>query len=583
MKHVRAFDKKNNMDEDSNIKLKKKCSPYRVMETGRELSWYVPKAMYYFFTFEFIEFLPREFSEYKYKKGEEHGTIEENDDTVWKVPKIVGRVIKIALQVVFFLIFAFEVLLQFILFITDSVNLNARCCNNSTSGEDTFQEVLFATDFINSLVALGCCYFIYVNSNILDEVEFKYGVTSNLTKSNPKIQIDSSSSNSDSEDGEASRWKCPFPSGKSKFFSGTGLFLAYMIVFILPLILIFYFKPEYNPSYRELNYKYYLGTVNTFIDIFPDILEKSGCNVSKTMNLKTLRYVDSILECIITVQWHLSPVLACIAIRYICKNLQYKTEQAVKNSKEYIEKKWQEMREMGNDIQVADKIKEAENANQKVGGEIQKVGGEIQNVGGKIQNVAVKIEKVVAVKIEKVVAVKNEKVGGKIEKVGGEIQKVGGEIEKVWNQIQKVEGADQKVEGADQKVEGADQKVEGADQKVEGADQKVEDADQKVEDADQKVEGADQKVEDADQKVEGADQKVEDADQKVWNQIQKVGGKIEKVGGEIEKVGGEIKKVGGEIKKVGGEIKKVGNKIQKVGNEIQKVGNEIQKVGVQTR
>ena len=286
-------------------------SSQTVMEMSRKLGWYVPVFMYYILTFEFIEDLLPFFSKLGYKKlkiGKEK-------------LEIAGKVLKIAIQGLLFLFLAFEVMLQFILFITDSVYLNVDCCNYSKSGEDTFQEVMFVTDFINSIVALGCCYFIYVNSKILKkEVKFE-----NM----PKDQI---------------IWKCKLPSGKSKFFSRIGIFLAYTIILLLPLTLTCAFKRENSTTQI-----YYFGSANTFIDLFPEILKNSGCNLTKEhIDMNVYMSIDYLMEFVNTIQWHMSPVLACVAIRYICKHLQNEIEHAVKRSKEYIEEKWQGITELGN-------------------------------------------------------------------------------------------------------------------------------------------------------------------------------------------------------------------------------------------
>ena len=295
------------------------ASPYttETKEKGLELYarmwlWYIPVIAYNIFTLEFIEYpiscLP-DSTGIKLKKFKFEINI-----------KWLRHYFKRILQIGMVLLFSAQILGQFILFIVDAVRINSkRCCEPSTLNTDTTEEIMFASDFINSIVSLTSCYFIYANSNIFREFEIEF--RNPATKSN--------------------LWVWKLPRGKGKFFSRIAVISAYTTVLILPMVMV--------ASFNKLSW------VNAYLKVFPDLLNASECpsgnqlkNTTTTTALKELfesgQHVYKVMSCAITIHWHICPVLACVVARYICKELEYQVDRATRRSTEYIINEWNKMK-----------------------------------------------------------------------------------------------------------------------------------------------------------------------------------------------------------------------------------------------
>ena len=220
------------------------------------------------------------------------------------------------LQMVMVFLLSAQLLAQFILFITDAIKINRKnCCDPSYSNTDTIEEVMFVSDFIDSIVSLSSCYFIYVNSNVFTKFKIKFR--------NPLTT------------GRIRLWR--LPSGKGKFFSRIGIILAYIVILILPVSMVLVFQIQKLKTF---------AWVNAYIEIFPTLLNATVCppadesesaTATSSKGLLTGDLTEyHILSYAVTLHWHLSPVFACIVVRYLCKDLEYRVEKAIKKTIRYI-------------------------------------------------------------------------------------------------------------------------------------------------------------------------------------------------------------------------------------------------------
>ena len=265
----------------------------------RDLTWYlgyvvwnVPIFLYRFFALQFIQITVSKLSKLLPKRLR-------NENFYDIVGMIIMRMLQITILVVFFL----QVLFQTILFAADETLINGNCCNTSFN-DGTIEEIIFASDIIISLVSLGSCYFIFANSNIFEEKNISFRVI--------VAPLDNT--------------KLSFPDCKGQLFSQLAILFTYVIIITLPLIM----------SWGFVANLYGFSSVNTYLEI---LLEGETCGTSFTPLRHSVSQCTGVfcvylyLTYAITQYWHISPVFACIAVRYICVGLQHKVDIAVNKSK----------------------------------------------------------------------------------------------------------------------------------------------------------------------------------------------------------------------------------------------------------
>ena len=207
----------------------------------------------------------------------------------------VGMVIMWVLQIIILTVFFLQVLFQAVLFTIDGTLINGNCCNTSFN-DGTIEEIIFASDIIISLVSLGSCCFIFANSDIFEGENICFRGT-----------------------------KLSFPDCKGKLFSQILIIFAYVTILAIPLIM----------SWGFVANLYGFSSINAYLEI---LLEGETCGTSLTPLRHSVRKCNDVfcvyisLTYAITQYWHISPVLACIAVRYICVGLQHRVEIAVNKS-----------------------------------------------------------------------------------------------------------------------------------------------------------------------------------------------------------------------------------------------------------
>ena len=223
----------------------------------------------------------------------------------------VGTVIMRILQITIFAIFFLQVLFQLILFIVDE---NLILCNSCSFPfkDDTIEEIIFASDIILSLISLASCYFIFINLDIFDKFLFKGSFIPNQSEFSVCRNLNFS-----------------LPNGKGKFLSKLGILSAYIIILTVPIALA-----SCLFTHEEVS------SLNTYLEIVPDLLNSctnytvSGKSLGVTYNISSCVY--KYLTYAINQYWHICPVLSCIAVTYVCVELQHKVDNAVVRSRMYI-------------------------------------------------------------------------------------------------------------------------------------------------------------------------------------------------------------------------------------------------------
>ena len=264
----------------------------------RDLTWYlsyalwnVPILLYRFFALQLIQITISKLSKLLPKRLRNE-----------ELCDFIGTAIMRILQITIFGIFLLQVLFQPILFIFGEKLIRCNGCNFSFNN-DTIEELLFASDITLSLVSLASCYFIFINLDIFDEFRCKdYFIRTN----NRSFSL---------------------PNGKGNFISKCGVLFAYIVILTVPVVLACCFL-----SHKEVSY------LNTYLEIVPELLKKcTSYNMSGIID--TYNILSTLYKCLtyaINQYWHICPVLACIAVTYVCVELQHKVDNAVERSIMYI-------------------------------------------------------------------------------------------------------------------------------------------------------------------------------------------------------------------------------------------------------
>ena len=286
-----------NVNDKEKIRDEKEKTPEKGVKW---VCWHLPVALYSLITGEFVVIVFEKVSK-KLKKENER-------------LKNIVKFSKIGVQTFALILFAIYIITQFIVFVIDSTIFQCSKCRISM---EAFQEIVFATDFINSVVSLGSCYFIYANSNIFTELAISF---------------------------KPEKYECEltFLSGKNGVFSRMGIIFAYSIMLIVPSFLIVVGWVEVFEEDRL-----YLGSVNAYIDTFPKTINTSKCfnNTEAQIIIFDISSTFEKIGVLFSIQWHFAPVLACVVVRYICKYLQHEIEDGIEGSIKYIQEKFEEISE----------------------------------------------------------------------------------------------------------------------------------------------------------------------------------------------------------------------------------------------